>query len=163
MNKRDGFTAVELVVAVVIIGILLTIATVGYRSTQISARNKEREADVATIANYLESIYNKEIKSGSLVIKKAGSYPATSMISNATYFNIIFEGLPDSAARAPGSTANSIMHATTPPDVRYYYYVPVQSNGGICNDRMAECRSFFVRYKLEGVDDNNLLVRSKRQ
>ena len=77
MRMRRGFTIIELTIVIAIIAILFTIGVVSFRSYQASARDKEREADVAAIQMYLESIYSQEIKDGGgNVIKPAGSYPA---------------------------------------------------------------------------------------
>ena len=56
MNKR-GFSIVELVVVITIMGILLTLATVSFRGYQTDARNEQRRIRAENIARYIENIY----------------------------------------------------------------------------------------------------------
>ena len=69
MIKRKGFTVIELVIAITVIIILLGIGTVGFRSSKVRYRDREREADVQAIAAYLEKIYPKEIKINTICMR----------------------------------------------------------------------------------------------
>jgi prepilin-type N-terminal cleavage/methylation domain-containing protein len=57
MNR--GFTVIEVLVTLVVIGILLGLGTVGIRSSLANARDAERKADIETIARGLEQRYNR--------------------------------------------------------------------------------------------------------
>jgi len=75
--KGRGFTLVELIIAIAVMAILLVLATLSFRNYQAAARDKEREADVLALQNYLESVYPREIRDGAgNIIKPAGGYPA---------------------------------------------------------------------------------------
>lgn len=54
---RSGFTIVELIITITIMGILMTLAVVNINSTQASARDNERTADIDAIQTNLESFY----------------------------------------------------------------------------------------------------------
>lgn len=54
MTKHKGFTIVELVVVIIIVGILVTVATITYRTTQRNARNEVRKTDVAMLMGAIE-------------------------------------------------------------------------------------------------------------
>lgn len=56
MNR--GFTVVELLITLIVIGILLGLGTVGLRATLANGRDAERKSDVETIARGLEMRYN---------------------------------------------------------------------------------------------------------
>ena len=56
MNRRLGFTVVELTVVIVVMAILLTLGTLGLRTLQADSRDKERDADVNTISMKIENI-----------------------------------------------------------------------------------------------------------
>ena len=58
MNKKKGFTLVELLVVIVIIGILATLATVALGSARMKARDARRISDVKQIQTALELYYN---------------------------------------------------------------------------------------------------------
>lgn len=55
--KQRGFTIVELLITITIMGILLALGTVVLSSTQVQARDDERKADVQAIQIALESFY----------------------------------------------------------------------------------------------------------
>lgn len=57
MNR--GFTVVEVLVTLVVIGIILGLGTVGIRSSLVNARDAERKADIETIARGLEQRYKR--------------------------------------------------------------------------------------------------------
>lgn len=61
---RRGFTIVELIVTITIMGILLVLAVVAVSSTQLSARDQERATDVEAIKSNLEAIYTSGISAG---------------------------------------------------------------------------------------------------
>ena len=108
MSRRTGFTVVEVIIVMAIMAILLAIGTVSFRSYQVSTRDKTREGDIATIQNYLESLYPRELRdSSNNIIKSAGSYPAHvvngaggSTMTDAL-FDQIFSELPDAAKKGP--------------------------------------------------------------
>jgi len=177
MRKHYGFTIVELAVAIAILVILLTIGLVSFRSTQMSARDREREGDVRTIANYIEGIYGLNISSGSSDIKMAGSYPSTPLISNSSYYDATFGDLPRHAAFAPGVSSRSLVASTNAastfpvtvsnispaPTKDTYVYLPIGGSGSsTCTSTASECRSFRIYYRSE-LDNQVKFVESKRK
>lgn len=79
MAKR-GFTIVELIITVVIITIIMLLAVASLRSSQVAARNDERDIKARTIANGLESYYRHGNRLNNL---PPGSYPDTTTLTNA--------------------------------------------------------------------------------
>ncbi|OYX41609.1 hypothetical protein B7Y94_04780 [Candidatus Saccharibacteria bacterium 32-49-12] len=58
MNKKsDGFTIVELLMVIVVIGILAAISVVAYNGVAAKARDSQRAQDIKTIAKALEVYY----------------------------------------------------------------------------------------------------------
>lgn len=60
MKKRlfEGFTLLELLIVIGIIGVMVALATVAYSTTQISGRNSRRKQDLIAIQNALEQYYS---------------------------------------------------------------------------------------------------------
>lgn len=143
-NKR-GFTIIELLVAVVVIGILSTLVIVNFSSVQPQARDKERKIEVETIASYLETEFQKN-----------GKYPsAATMTGSVSGVRTALGNIPASTLAAPGvaTGTNSIISFTVAPPTNvttsnYGYWTP---NSGGCNSSYnpATCGTFVLSYKKE--------------
>ena len=143
----------------VMIGLLLTIGVVSFRSTQASSRDKERETDVSVFANHLETVYSKAIKnSAGTTIKPAGVYPPLPGVSgqNKTNpdFQLMLESLDKKALSYPGgeglilptqnhgthtacSTWQSCYNQSVPTATQLtpgrYMYRPLTGNNYVCS------------------------------
>jgi prepilin-type N-terminal cleavage/methylation domain-containing protein len=82
MKLSRGFTLVELLITVTIMVVLMTLATVGIRSSLVQARDSERTTEVENIARSLEQRY---IKGNDAVIylSTKGVYPGTNEFTYA--------------------------------------------------------------------------------
>ncbi len=169
--KMRGFTVVELIITITVMGILLTLAVVNISSTQVNARDVERKSDVASIVNHLEIFYKNGISTSTSV----GRYPSTLLL--ATGSTSITTFLPDIdllTVTAPGAASvdtsfipatNNVQTTTgvTPlPTISQYVYQPIQTDGSLCSTELQECRKFAIYYRLE-LDDTIIKVMSKNQ
>ncbi len=97
-----GFTLVEVLVVVVVIGILVTLGTLVYTSIQRSVRDSERHADVTIVAEALEKYYETN-----------GEYPSCdNLTGSAATVRTLLPGVQDDALVAPraaSGTANSFV------------------------------------------------------
>lgn len=59
-RKQSGFTIVELLIVIVVIGILVALVVTTFSGIQRKARNTERESDVKAIHSQLEAYFNEE-------------------------------------------------------------------------------------------------------
>lgn len=70
-NKRTGFTIVELLIVIVIIGILAAIVIVAYNGIQDRARSSKRDAD---LSQYYKAILLAQQTTGKTLYQITGSY-----------------------------------------------------------------------------------------
>ena len=103
--KEKGFTLVELLVVMAILGVLVTLVAGGFRTAQVRGRDGKRKSDLKEIANSLEIFYSDHGKypdaNGGLI--EACSYDpiggssvcdwGTSEFSDGT--TVYFKTLPD--------------------------------------------------------------------
>lgn len=146
MHQR-GFTLVELVVAIAIMGVLFTIGAISLTNSQVDARDRERLGDIENIARSLESYYTAN----------NGSYPATTIMNTETLQTTTLTGINSSSYRAPSvSTDTSLFVATTAtpttagilplPTTSRYTYQPIASDGTLCDTTTKECRTYNLYY-----------------
>lgn len=123
-KRSVGFTIVELLVTVAVIGILSSIAFVGFNAAQANTRDSVRAGEVAVIMDALEQYYRKN-----------GDYPANDQLNpSSEYPNITNLGpiktllptLTDDALIGPGG---------------YSFYAPC-INSGACPNSSADWATY---------------------
>lgn len=102
-KHQEGFTIVELVIVIAVIGILSTIGIVSYLSVQRKSRDSQRETSAIIITNALEKYYDEN-----------GQYPGcTAMKAPAATISAMTLRRIDTAIlttpNAPSGTTNSIV------------------------------------------------------
>ncbi|MGY4893591.1 MAG: type II secretion system protein [Candidatus Saccharimonadota bacterium] len=168
---RRGFTVVELIITVTIMGILLTLAVVNLNTTQVGARDTERKEDVAALATNLEAFF----KTGTDTSTVLGTYPSTGLtVSGETSVRSYLRDIDFKSVTAPGasSVAAGFVSATNnsqtatgvlpQPTISQYVYQPIQANGSLCTSDAQECRKFNIFYRLEA-DNAVYMLTSKNQ
>lgn len=92
MNKRKGFTLIELMIAVAIIAVLLAIALPAYNDQIRKSRRAQGKADLTEQAQILERMFtiNRDygIAAGSLCAGGGGTNNAVSPTSGTIWYNI---------------------------------------------------------------------------
>jgi prepilin-type N-terminal cleavage/methylation domain-containing protein len=144
-NKSKGFTIVELLIVIVVIGILATLVIVTFTGIQQKARNSQRQTDVNAVDSHVEAYY-----------ASSGNYPTFSQLSDATWRAANLKGLD--AAALIGPKAGTLTHTSAAPSGSadgYNYYATESGNAnaectatGTTDD--TACDTFTVQALLEG-------------
>jgi prepilin-type N-terminal cleavage/methylation domain-containing protein len=108
--RTRGFTIVELIITITIMGILLTLAVVGVGTTQMNARDNERKADIEAIALHLESFYRGGSRDSS-TIPTVTNYAANPSANGSSIASFGLAGSPVAATRTIASDRSH--HGTT--------------------------------------------------
>lgn len=122
-SKQSGFTIVELLIVIVVIGILATLVIVTFSGIQQKARDTKRQTDITALASQLEVYYANNTY-----------YPTLANVASDTWVTTNLKGLDTAGLVAPGATANS-MSATASTTTYQYVVTPTgcdNTTGNLC-------------------------------
>lgn len=141
-SNHEGFSLIELLVVIVVIGILAAIGIVSYRTVQINTRDTKRSSSISVLAESLEDYY-----------KKNGSYPSCitmAQSANNVAASVLTGISPDILATPSSSSGvNSIQAACadlTGASADLYSYVGDSSAN--CTTGTS-CSRYILKYKEE--------------
>lgn len=144
MRESKGFTIVELLIVIVVIGILATLVVTTYAGIQAKARDSKRQSDVKAIQTQLEAFYatNNYYPSTTDINDTAASgFRATKMRSLGA----------DSVKDPSGTLATFRTTAPTSKNDKQYGYVPTVANAA-CTAAAAQCDAYALTAWLENTD-----------
>lgn len=143
-HAQQGFTIVELLIVIVVIGILAGLVITTYSGIQQNARNKERTTDLKAMEGQLEAFYSEK-----------GRYPTTAELgtagatANEAFIKANMKGLKLEALRDPKAAAGNYALAAAP-TVNQYSYLAEADAGGVCDNAGTDCLRFTLTAKQEG-------------
>lgn len=142
-NTRAGFTIVELIVVIAVIGILAAVAAFSFIYTQKDARDDRRAVHASTVAEALEKYYDKH-----------GEYPSCQALTGSaeivTGDNGALEGTDQSVLvmpLTPAGTSNALICGALSPTGQddSMGYV----GDGTPNCATVACTEFTLQYRSE--------------
>src|SRR5438270_4839187 len=124
-KRNSGFTIVELLIVIVVIGILALLVITTYSGIQAKARNSKRQADLNSIQTQLEAYFQQN-----------GNYPSYADLSTASWVSTNMKSLDVNALVDPGSGASAatlVNSNTAGGTAKKYEYYPQDSGGSSAN------------------------------
>lgn len=116
LKNKKGFTIVELLIVIVVIGILATLVIVTFTGIQQKARNTERKTDINAVASHVEAFY-----------AETGSYPTMAQMNDPAFRTANMKGLKADALADPKNAGSQTLAATSTSTV--YGYAVTQDDG----------------------------------
>ncbi len=139
--KQQGFTIVELLIVIVVIGILAALVITTFTGIQQKARNTERETDIKAIHGQVEAYYAQNVK-----------YPTLANMNDSTWRSANMKGLDQEALRDPKAASGTFVLAATS-DADSYAYAVTPANCD--NDTGGDCTGYTLTATYEGTVNGN--------
>jgi prepilin-type N-terminal cleavage/methylation domain-containing protein len=140
--RSSGFTIVELLIVIVVIGILATLVIVTFSGIQQKGRNSQRQTDINAVASHVSAFYADK-----------GYYPTAAQLKDSSWVAANLKGLDPEALRDPkqatGGTIGDTASATQ-------YGYSVSGDSGPCAASVTgtadgtDCTKYTLTAKLEG-------------
>lgn len=147
VNRKLGFTLVELIVVIVVIAILATIGVVAFSKTQADSRDAARSTRATIISEALEKYYDEH-----------GEYPSCSQLTqlSSTVASSVLKGIDTAVLKTPTqeATDNSLTcdDLTSPSDGDYFSYTG-DSSSTCTGPAGSACTLYTLKYINEGTGE----------
>ncbi len=136
-KKQSGFTIVELLIVIVVIGILAALVITTFTGIQQKARNTERTTDIKAIHGQVEAYYAQN-----------GKYPTLANLNDAAWRGSNMKGLDQEALKDPKGTDYTLLGA---PAANGYSYAVTASDGtSACDNTTTDCAKYTLTATYEG-------------
>lgn len=147
LNKRNlnnrGFTIVELLIVIVVIGILALLVITTYSGIQAKARNAKRQTDLQSVQTQLEAFFSQN-----------GYYPSLANMNDSTWLGTNMKSLDQNALVDPSNPSDSKTladNATDGATSKEYSYDVTTSDGNPCGTPDAtNCAKYTLTAHYEG-------------
>ena len=137
-KNQSGFTIVELLIVIVVIGVLAALVITTFNGIQQKARDTERQTDMKAIHGQLEAYYAQN-----------GNYPMLSEINTSALATALFKGLDKEALSDPQANPKTYVLGSTPAAKVYSYQVYLADGTTNCTVS-ANCAKYTLTATLEG-------------
>lgn len=136
-SKNHGFTIIELLIVIIIIGILALIGVVAYGNAQQSARNSKRQSDISSLHTAIEAY----------TTQNSGVYPSLAEMNDAAaggFRETNLKGVPAETFTDPKAANSTLAGART---ANQYAYVATPAG---CDNSTTDCTGYTLIAVPEG-------------
>jgi prepilin-type N-terminal cleavage/methylation domain-containing protein len=146
-RKEQGFTIVELLIVIVVIGILAGLVITTFTGIQQKARNTERQTDIKAIYGQVEAYYAQN-----------GKYPTLTNLNTRAWRVLNMKGLDSEAIKDPKGTGAGASTSDTAPyqlsataGTNIYSYAVFAADGvTACDNSTTDCAVYTLTGTYEG-------------
>lgn len=135
LKNKKGFTIVELLIVIVVIGILATLVIVTFTGIQQKGRNSQRQTDINAVDSHVEAYY-----------AQSGNYPTLANLNDSTWRASNMKGLDPEALVDPKAASGTTDIAAATSATAYGYAVSPTG----CDNTSTMCDAFTLTATLEG-------------
>lgn len=151
LRNQKGFTIVELLIVIVVIGILALLVVTTYAGIQQKTRNTQRSADIKSIYTQLEAFYQEN-----------QHYPSRANMNSDSWLDDNMKGLEKDALIDPSNTedppSNDLVAA---PADKVYAYAVANEAGTSCEADAETCSEYVLTATYEGEVNGAATVTKK--
>lgn len=134
-RSQSGFTIIELLVVIVIIGILLVLIISTRAGVQRSERDTERQRDIKELHIELEAFYEQNQR-----------YPTLDDLNDSKWRSEHMKGFDEESFRDPLNDSTKI---AAKPAANSYAYTVTSAKGTACDDQKNPCTQYTLTATLE--------------
>jgi prepilin-type N-terminal cleavage/methylation domain-containing protein len=139
LKKREsGFTIVELLIVIVVIGLLAALVITTYSGIQAKARNSKRQTDVQSVQTQVEAYFAQN-----------GHYPSFADLSSSSWLTTNMKSMDQGALHDPSASGTGLTVSLTAGS-KVYQYAPLNSGGTSCESDDTTCATYTLTATLEG-------------
>lgn len=167
-EPSGGFSLIELIITITIIGILVGLVVFTPKTFLIRARDQERSDDARAIARRLEEAYNSQDLG-------YPAYPSTLELSTDINAHArTMDRIPPDVFKSPGGTGTNNITAAgsgdaaggSSPTLTQYIYQPLTASGTLCTanpSTSSQCVRYFLYYRSEANNKVNIVKSIHQQ
>ncbi len=138
ITGQNGFTTIEIVLVLVIIGILATLVITSRAGVQQNQRNTERQSDIKELRDGLEGYF-----------ANANQYPTLASLNDPSWRTTNLKALEPSVFQDPSNKTGSV-NLIDKPAANVYVYAVTSASGAPCGSAAVPCTQYTLTATLEG-------------